>query len=522
MSVIRTIVRKELLVNLLSLRFLVGLVIVLLMMGLVGYVLTEDYAARHQAYLADAQAHRQALEQTKVFSKVEVFVDIEPSPLSVFSRGIKDLPTAVRVSPYHIPSVIDEGSSSVFIGTSGSSDRRSNPLLRIFSSIDLAFVIGTIFSLFAVLLVFDSFSGEREQGTLKLMLSTSTGRAHLLVGKFLGALATLIVPLTLGFLEIVLLWSLSPKISLRASDWAGVALIYAVSIVFLSAVLALGLLISLFARESSSGLMIILLAWVIVVIVIPAGAEYLSDFGRPRAIRESVLSQIRDESRDFAKAVAEMPYQGVGGWYNADMTGFRGDSILGILQEDVLTRTAFNQKVFPLKFRFAEQRYRLVESYAAALEKWGAFRDDLSRPSLCVLFGNVAQAVAGTNMAGFASVVRRARFYRKALMAYLEPKVGTPAWFTRALEYPDVQPTNDHRKAWQDLIGREGERAVEKILSWDRIAALDLSAMPKPDVSLPGRAERLGGALADGLLLLGSVGIFLVLAMVRLRRYPVS
>ena len=63
MSVIRTIVRKELLVNLLSLRFLVGLVIVLVMMGLVGYVLTEDYAARYQTYLADVQAHRQALEQ---------------------------------------------------------------------------------------------------------------------------------------------------------------------------------------------------------------------------------------------------------------------------------------------------------------------------------------------------------------------------------------------------------------------------------------------------------------------------
>jgi len=246
------IVRKELLVNLLSLRFTIGLVVVVLMMGLVGYVLVEDYAARQQTYLADVERHRNQLEQTKVYSTIEVVVDIPPSPLSVFSRGVKDRPSSIRVSPYQIPSLIGEGGAGRRIDLGSTSNRPHNPLLRVFTPIDLAFVVSIILSLFAILLVFDSFSGEREQGTLKLIMACPVKRVHLLVGKFLGALLTMMVPLTIGFLEVMLLWSFSPDISLDASSWAGVGLIYLFSLIFLSGFLALGLFVSLFAREASS------------------------------------------------------------------------------------------------------------------------------------------------------------------------------------------------------------------------------------------------------------------------------
>ncbi|HUI64787.1 MAG TPA: hypothetical protein VL126_08090, partial [Bacteroidota bacterium] len=105
----RQIIRKELRINLLSLRFLIGLVVSIVLMGMVGYVLVEDYAARQQAYLSNVQIHRQALQETKVYSELKVVVDIPPSPLSVFARGVRDLPTSVQVSAFHIPSLLDEG-----------------------------------------------------------------------------------------------------------------------------------------------------------------------------------------------------------------------------------------------------------------------------------------------------------------------------------------------------------------------------------------------------------------------------
>ena len=515
------IVRKELLVNLLSLRFAIGLVVVTVMMGLVGYILTEDYAARNQTYLSLVQEHRKALEQTKVYSAVEVVIDIPPSLLSVFSQGIKDVPSSVSVSPYHVPSLIDESAGRVSINLSGSSNRRVNPLMRIFTPIDLTFVISTIFSLFAVLLVFDGFSGEREQGTLKLVLSSSLGRIQLLMGKFLGALVSLAIPLTLGFLEILLLWSLSPKVSLRPPDAISLVLVYVFSLIFLSAILALGMLISLFAKESSSGFMYLLLAWVVIAVIIPAGWGYLADSMRPKGLREKILRETEQARREFEKTYSTIEYRQQSDWMNARTDLFGAEAILGMTENEVAHRVEFNKKVFPLKFRFAEQRSRVIESYAVALTKWGRLRDNLMRPSPCVLYGNIMKAIAGTNIDSFEDVVRRGRFYREAMMAYLGPKLGSAEWFTRALEYPDVQPTEQNRSYWQGLIEKQGERAVEKILSWNRVTPLSLNTMPPPHVAFSSLGERLRQVMVDGLLLLGSVVLFMALSVRRVIRYPV-
>ncbi len=516
-----SITRKELLINLLSLRFVAGLVVSILMMGLVGYVLVEDFVSRQQTYISDVQRHSNLLEQTKVYSMVEVHVDIIPSPLSVFSRGIRDLPTSIAVSPYHIPSLIDEGRGPVNIILGGTSDRPYNPLLRVFASIDLSFVISMILSLFAIVLVFDCFSGEREQGTLKLLLSTSAGRVHLLIGKFFGALVSLAIPLTIGLLEVMVLWSLSPRLSLEATSWIGLGLMYLFSLVFLSCFLALALLVSLYARESSSGLMWLLLMWVVVAIVIPQGGEYLSEYLRPQEIHESTVRAADQARRDFSRAYASIPYTQKSEWNNVRMDPIEGEAILGITADEIPNRIEFNKKAFPLKFRLAEDRQRLFESYATALKRWSRMRDNLMRTSLCVLFKNVSQAIAGTDIDSYEIAVQRARIYRDALMTYLEPKIGKPEWFTRALEYPDVQPTEQNQTYWQSVIEKEGERAIERLLSWDRVTPIDLSTMPPPHIGFAGLAERTADAIPDVLLLVAGTGLFLALSIRRVIHYRI-
>jgi ABC-type transport system involved in multi-copper enzyme maturation permease subunit len=516
------IVRKELLVNLQSMRFLIGLVVSALMMGIVGYVLVEDYVARKQKYIADVAEHREALTQVKVYSTVAVVVDIPPSPLSVFSRASQDVPTSVTVSPYHVPSMIDEGGGSGSIALTGTSSQPTNPLLRMFNSIDLGFVISTILSLFAVLLVFDSFSGEREQGTLKLLLSSSAGRGHLLIGKFLGALVTLAIPLTVGFLEVMILWALHPSFSFDASVWAGAGIVYFASLLFLCSFLALAMFLSLYARESSSCLMYLLLAWVTVVVVIPAAGGFIADFLRPAGLRENMMADAEHASTEFMNALDRIEYHQVGSWNNVSTDPFRGELFLSITVEEAANRLAYNQKVFPMKFRFAEDRFRVVESYAQALRRWGRIRDDLIRPSPSAEYGNVVRAVAGTDVESFDDIVQNARLYREAMMAYLRPKVGTPAWFTRVYEYPEIQPTDKNEMYWQSLIEKEGERAVERILSWDRVAPLDLASMPGPSAGAGSAAGRMEHAFVDAVLLFAGCVLFVTLSIVRVRSYPLN
>lgn len=516
------IVRKELLVNLQSMRFLVGLVVSALMMGIVGYVLVEDYATRMQKYIADVAEHRAALAETKVYSMVAVDVDIPPSPLSVFSRGSQNLPTTLHVSPFHVPSLIDEGGASASIGLNGTSSHADNPLLRMFSSIDLGFVISTILSLFAVLLVFDSFSGEREQGTLKLLLTSSAGRVHLLAGKYVGALVTLAIPLTVGFLEVMILWALHPSLSFDAQVWAGVGLVYCASLLFLSSFLAMALFLSLYATESSSCLMYLLLAWVTVSVVIPAGGGYVAEYFRPKGLREIMLSEAKQASAHLSNELERLNYRQKGGWNNAWTDWFGAESILGLTQQEANNRLAYNQKVVPMKLQYAEDRYRVVESYAQGLLSWSRTREDLIRPSLCVDYGNVVQAVAGTDINTFDDLVQKSRLYRDAMMAYLRPKSETSLWFTRIFEYPDMEPTEKNQQYWQSLIEKEGQRAVEKIMSWDRVSSLDLTSMPPPSVNMRGVTERALHALPDGILLFAASVVFIGLSMIRVRHYPLN
>ena len=73
------------------------------------------------------------------------------------------------------------------------------------SQVDWAFIIGSILSLIALWFTFDAFSGEREHGTLRLMLANSIPRHTVLIGKFLGALLSISIPFALAVLVNLLL-----------------------------------------------------------------------------------------------------------------------------------------------------------------------------------------------------------------------------------------------------------------------------------------------------------------------------
>ncbi len=513
------ILRKELLVNMVSLRFIIGLIVTTVMMGLVGFVLVQDYASRRQAYLGDIQRHADELDDIKVYSVVSLTLDIPPSPLSIFSRGSKDLPSSITVSPYHIPSILDQNEGNETISIGGNSSRPVNPLLRIFSSIDIAFVVGIVFSLLAILFVFDSFSGEREQGTLRLVLSNPAGRIQLLTGKFLGALLTIAVPLTIGFLVVVLLGMLYGGIVFTAGDWGGLLFLYAVSLLFLAAFLALGLFISLFARESSTGLMYLLLVWVIIVVALPATAAYIAEFWTPGRSESALAQEVNDH---FNEALDKIPYKISGSWNGAWTSYSGGEKILGITKGEVLHRIEYNKQVFPMKFQLAEDLFKVRDRFRRDLEKKEQVRSLFSLFSPSAIFGAIAQQIAGTSPTSYEQAHESARHYRNALMEYLQPKVATASWFTRIEEYPDMEPTRENNSHWDAVAKEEGPDVYfTKRWNWDRVNAINLKDMPQPALRIPGMQERMGESLL-GVSLLALYGVaLLTLGGWKLARYAV-
>ena len=143
--------------------------------------------------------------------------------------------------------------------------------------LDWAFIVKTIFSLYVILLGYGAISGEREEGTLRLVLSNPVGRARFLAGKYLAILAAALIPLaagcllSLGFLAVALPQILTFGLAARVLALLGLSAAYLSLFAFLS------LLASAAIRRSSLALLGLLAAWVLFAVLIPDTSGILAE-----------------------------------------------------------------------------------------------------------------------------------------------------------------------------------------------------------------------------------------------------
>jgi hypothetical protein len=133
--------------------------------------------------------------------------------------------------------------------------------------IDWVFIVGIIGSLMAFLLTYDAISGERESGTLKLILSNPISRSGLLLGKLLGSISVLFI--AIGFGWIISLLILAATGIPFWKDPFSVLMIPILSLLYLLLFVSLGLLISSLFRTSSSSLVVLLMIWAVFVVIMP-------------------------------------------------------------------------------------------------------------------------------------------------------------------------------------------------------------------------------------------------------------
>ena len=147
------------------------------------------------------------------------------------------------------------------------------------TKVDWAFIIAYVLSLIALLFTFDSLSGEREHGTLRLMLANSVPRHTVLIGKFLGALISVSIPFTLAALMNLLIISTSSAVHLNMEAWGRLGIIFFIALLYTCFFLALGVLVSARVQRSAVSLVILLLIWVTFVVFMPSTlASIASEF----------------------------------------------------------------------------------------------------------------------------------------------------------------------------------------------------------------------------------------------------
>ena len=204
-----TLIRRELLDNLMTFRFAAAMFITLLLVVANTAVLIKDYEGRLASYNTAVKTHRQQLRATKTYSAGKIVVDRPPNPLSIFNVGVdKRLGNQIEVSHTFVPTLWEAEMSG-----------SDNPFLNIFNSIDIVFIFEVVLSLMALIFAYDALAGERERGTLRLVLTHPLSRGHILIAKYIGAMLCLLIPLMLSLLLSLILLTTSTSFSLGTPDF---------------------------------------------------------------------------------------------------------------------------------------------------------------------------------------------------------------------------------------------------------------------------------------------------------------
>ncbi|RKU20072.1 hypothetical protein C6503_06745 [Candidatus Poribacteria bacterium] len=297
------IAKRELYDNLNSLRFALTAVLLLALMLTNAMMHLREHPGRMQAYHSGVAGHQNRLTSNaneslyKLAEQGPGYLNKKPSPLRFCAEGGETfLPRGVSGS-YHRWGGRDGLESFWILGYPPVTPNLRNISPDV-TKIDWGFIIGYVLSLVALLFTFDAISGERESGTLRLMLANSVPRHTALMGKFLGALISITIPFALAMLVNLLVISTAKDVHLNTEAWGRLGIICLIALLYTCLFLALGLLVSARVQRSAVSLVVLLLIWIVFVVFTPNTlASIVGGFSSPMSSDEfeERSSQLEDE-----------------------------------------------------------------------------------------------------------------------------------------------------------------------------------------------------------------------------------
>ena len=256
-----TLIQKEIMHHVLSVRFIALLVMCLLLVPL-------TLSINHRNYRQNLLDYQESVKLTNIEEKIlnpsmplepELEVSklfLKPTPLSVFANGLGDA----------LPSYLGMTRNGI---TQGPPATVSDSIAHLLGHLDFLFVVGTVFSLLALLFTFDAVAGEREAGTLRINLANALPRDLFLWSKLIGGYIVFVVPFLVAFLFglLVIVWHGfplgEPEVFPRVMSLMLAALLY-IGVFF-----AIGTVISTYLDNSKTALIVAFTVWVFAVLIVP-------------------------------------------------------------------------------------------------------------------------------------------------------------------------------------------------------------------------------------------------------------
>lgn len=422
---IRSIYKKELLEQLNSCRFIYcTLVIVSLiwLVGLLGITRHESSLEEKDRIVAEIADE---LRQVDGYSQLQTRIVRTPSPLEVLDQGVTEqMSSVVPINIYEIPYAAEKH----ILSSTG------NPLLAIVGTFDVAHVIQIFLSLLAILLACESISGEKEKGTLALMLTMNASRVQIAMGKFLSGITLLNIPIFLGFLGVAIFLIAFEHTRLTEEDWGSFIGIWVVSLFYIATFYLIGMAVSCYTHSTSTSLIFSLFIWAFLVIILPNSIVFLinqqlhrqRDDQIAKSIEEELWREYRQQANDLVRTAGlKYTYPPLYLISNGTIKGddesrpafyigpikedARVADFLDILRAGEYLRLQYAQKVWNACGPLWERRPRSLLR----------LNDQLQRITPAGLYLEIVDSLAGTDAGVFYDFINQARQYREQLLEYL-------------------------------------------------------------------------------------------------------
>lgn len=419
-----TLLRKELLTNLLTLRLAVVLVFAVALTALTVLVGSVDYSANWRQYTEAVRQNEALLEDSHVYSQLlgPLRYFVPPEPLSILCRG------TTQASGLAAPITMDTIYPIPRPLGSAANDR-----MQTLANVDFVQAIALLLSFLAVVLGFDGICGERERGTLALLLSHPVPRGTVLAAKLAGGVLTLWIPLGIAFCLALLVVAANPDVHLTAADWGRAALLFGLSCLFLGQVYALALMVSGLTRRSGTALIACLFAWLVAGVGFANALVSISRYG----VKEVPYPRFNDQRRDLWGRHDEVmrdwdrnhPPPG-----QIHAAGHRVGPVLRYARpEHYEWQARRNGFDLPRRFQVADELDRLLTPATTAPHiRQALLTEEWAVLSPIATYGAIARFVARTSVHDQVRAGEAGRRYRAAIRRHLEQGglLADRRWFT--------------------------------------------------------------------------------------------
>ncbi|PWB27949.1 ABC transporter permease [Flavobacterium sp. HTF] len=280
----------------------------------------------------------------------------------------------------------------------------SNSMLR-FGEISIAMVLQVLLPLLIFFLGFNSIAYERENGTLKLLLSQGISWKQLLTGKIMGIASVIMLLFIPTVIILVLVWLALQNFNISVDETLKMLLFIVFHFIYLIFFCIIAVLISASAKTSKKALISLIGIWLVFTIILPRTTQAIG------AYLYEAPSKIQFNS-DIEKDILKQ-----GDSHNPNDPHYKAikDSLLTVYKVDSVQKLPFNYSGFIMTEgeKISSNIYKKhLEELLKIYEEQNSFSKAVSFLNPYIAMKNLSMGLSNTDYDSYIDFQKQAEDYR--------------------------------------------------------------------------------------------------------------